>query len=124
MRTIYNPALARLGGNGVGPRNQIKMFNVAGTFDWVVPETIDPNVPLLVRVWGGGGACGLSTAATGVTEIDIVLEPRHVFEHAVTLNPGGIIYRTALILGPGDRLYAQADTDTVALTAWGISALI
>jgi hypothetical protein len=65
-----------------------------------------------------------SGTATGETGIDIVLEPKHIFEHAVALNPGGIIYRTALILGPGDRLYAQADTDTVALTAWGISALI
>ena len=62
--------------------------------------------------------------ATGETGIDIVLEPKHTFEHAVALNPGGILYRTALILGPGDRLYAQADTDTVALTAWGVSALI
>lgn len=65
-----------------------------------------------------------SGTATGETGIDIVLEPKHTFEHVVALNPGGIIYRTALILGPGDRLYAQADTDTVALTAWGISALI
>ena len=63
-------------------------------------------------------------AAAATATIDIVLEPKHIFEHAVALNPGGIIYRTALILGPGDRLYALADTDTVALTAWGISALI
>jgi hypothetical protein len=65
-----------------------------------------------------------SGTATGETGIDIVLEPKHTFEHAIALNPGGILYRTALILGPGDRLYAQADTDTVALTAWGVSALI
>ena len=65
---------------------------------------------------------GGSAAATSA--IDIVLEPKHTFEHQVKPNPGGIINRTAIILGPGDRLYAQADTDTVALTAWGVSALI
>ena len=63
-------------------------------------------------------------AAAATAEIDIVLEPKHIFEHQVALNPGGIIYRTAIILGPGDRLYALADTETVALTVWGVSALI
>ena len=65
MRTIYNPVLARIGGNGVGPRNQIRIFNTAGVFDWIVPETIDPNVPVRARVWGAGGACGLRSASTG-----------------------------------------------------------
>jgi hypothetical protein len=65
MRTIYNPAIARLGGNGVGPRNQTKMFNSAGSFDWVVPADIDPQVPVLARVWGAGGACGLRSSSTG-----------------------------------------------------------
>jgi hypothetical protein len=63
-------------------------------------------------------------AAAATAAIDIVLEPKHTFEHQVALNPGGIIYRTAIILGPGDRLYALADTDAVALTVWGVSALI
>jgi hypothetical protein len=63
-------------------------------------------------------------AAAATATISVVLEAKHTFEHAVALNPGGIIYRTALILGPGDGLYAQADTDTVAVTAWGVSALI
>lgn len=65
-----------------------------------------------------------SGSATGIAGIDTVLETRHIIEHQVKLDPGGVIYRTALILGPGDSLYAQADTDTVALTLWGVSALI
>ena len=65
-----------------------------------------------------------SGTAAATSAIDIVLEPKHTFEHQVKVNPGGIIYRTAIILGPGDRLYALADTDAVALTAWGVSALI
>ena len=56
MRTVFNPANMTAGGGG-GPRNQIKIFNAAGSYGWKIPETIDPEVPLIVRVWGAGGAC-------------------------------------------------------------------
>lgn len=62
--------------------------------------------------------------ANAVAGVDAILSAKHTVEHMAVLTSGGILYRTALILGQGDRLYAQADTDTVAVTAWGVSALI
>lgn len=62
-------------------------------------------------------------AAGGTTEIGVVVEAKHTIEHEVSLDAGGVLYRTALVLGPGDKLYALADSNDVAVTAWGVNAL-
>jgi hypothetical protein len=51
--------------NEAGRYNEVVAFFAAGTYTWQVPSDIDAAVPVLVHVWGAGGACGLSSVATG-----------------------------------------------------------
>jgi hypothetical protein len=34
-----------------------------------------------------------------------------------------MLYRTALVFGPGDKLYVHSDTADVVVTAWGAQSL-
>lgn len=61
--------------------------------------------------------------ATAIADIGAAPADRHKIEHNVVLEPGGVLYRTALIIGAGDRIYADAGTANVAISAWGVSAL-
>ncbi|MBL1322168.1 MAG: hypothetical protein COA63_014085 [Methylophaga sp.] len=57
MRNLIGAAAVSTG-NKTGRYNKVDMFHVAGTFDWVKPENLDPDTPITVRVWGAGGAGG------------------------------------------------------------------
>ena len=46
--------------------NCVEMFQFAGTYTWTKPADLDPEKPILVHVWGAGGA-GRDTGSAGAT---------------------------------------------------------
>jgi hypothetical protein len=62
-------------------------------------------------------------AATAEAVLGAAVQTKHKIEHATPLKAGGVLYRTALVLGPGDKCYVQASSDDVSISSWGVSAL-
>jgi hypothetical protein len=48
-----------------GEFNMVEMFWIAGEHEWELSEFLDARTPVLVNVWGAGGAQGVNTAGTG-----------------------------------------------------------
>jgi hypothetical protein len=78
------------------------------------------------------GGAGYSTApevsfssgtATAKAVLGAAVETKNKIEHDTILKPSGVLYRTALICGPGDKCYVQASSDDVSINIWGVSAL-
>lgn len=62
-------------------------------------------------------------AATADAVLGAAVQTKHRIEHETILKAGGVLYRTALVCGPGDKCYVQAGSDDVSINSWGVSAL-
>jgi hypothetical protein len=64
-----------------------------------------------------------SGTATLTATIGATPQRHHKIEPTTIFAPRAMLYRTALVFGPGDKLYVHSDTADVVVTAWGAQSL-
>lgn len=110
--TLPSTPAATTGGNGSGATftmtYRVKAVNVTtegGGYDVAPSLSFDSGTATI-------------TATIGATP-----QRHHKIEPTNTFAPKAMLYRTALVLGAGDKLYVKSDTADVVVTAWGAQSL-